>query len=75
MIGVHSGKYIEERITENIRTATRRLGVEHPVVNDRHFRTWRSYNVQAWPTVVLVSPEAGISGNIPVNSHSRISTR
>jgi thiol-disulfide isomerase/thioredoxin len=57
VIGVHSGKFIEERTTENIRTATRRLGVAHPVVNDRAFRTWRAYNVQAWPTVVLISPD------------------
>jgi thiol-disulfide isomerase/thioredoxin len=62
VVGVHSGKYIEERVTENIRTATWRLGVEHPVVNDRHFRTWRSYNVQAWPTVVLVSPDGRYIG-------------
>jgi thiol-disulfide isomerase/thioredoxin len=62
VVGVHSGKYTEERITANIRTATWRLGVKHPVVNDRHFRTWRSYNVQAWPTVVLVRPDGQYIG-------------
>jgi thiol-disulfide isomerase/thioredoxin len=62
VVGVHAGKFIEERTTSNIRTATRRLGVEHPVVNDRHFRTWRAYNVQAWPTVVLVGPDGQYIG-------------
>ncbi len=61
-IGVHSGKFIAERITDNIRTATRRLHIHHPVVNDRHFRTWRAYNVSAWPTVVLISPDGKIIG-------------
>ncbi|HEY0070186.1 MAG TPA: alkyl hydroperoxide reductase [Chloroflexia bacterium] len=61
-IGVHSGKFIAERVTENIRTATRRLHIHHPVVNDRHFRTWRAYNVSAWPTVVLLSPDGKIIG-------------
>jgi DNA-binding beta-propeller fold protein YncE len=61
-IGVHSGKFIAERVTDNIRTATRRLHIHHPVVNDRHFRTWRAYNVSAWPTVVLVSPDGKIIG-------------
>src|SRR5438477_10791457 len=61
-IGVHSGKFIAERMTENIRTATRRLGIEHPVVNDRQFRTWRAFSVQAWPTVVLVSPDGNYIG-------------
>ncbi|HYO48228.1 MAG TPA: alkyl hydroperoxide reductase, partial [Chloroflexia bacterium] len=56
VIGVHAGKFIAERATANIRVATRRLGIAHPVVNDRHFRTWRAFGVQAWPTIVLVSP-------------------
>ena len=62
VVGVHAGKFIAERVTENIRVATRRLGIAHPVVNDRHFRTWRAYGVQAWPTVVLVSPDGQYIG-------------
>jgi DNA-binding beta-propeller fold protein YncE len=62
VIGVHSGKFIAERVTENIRTATRRLDIPHPVVNDRQFRTWRAYNVQAWPTVVLIGPDGQYIG-------------
>lgn len=61
-IGVHSGKFIAERVTDNIRAATHRLRIHHPVVNDRHFRTWRAYNVSAWPTVVLISPDGKIIG-------------
>lgn len=60
VIGVHSGKFWAERITENIRQAVLRLDVEHPVVNDRFFRTWRSYAISAWPTVVLIDPEGYI---------------
>lgn len=57
VIGVHAGKFWAERVTANIRQAVLRLRVEHPVVNDRFFRTWRSYAVSAWPTVVLIDPE------------------
>lgn len=56
VVGVHSGKFINERDTRNIARACERLGVRHPVVNDRHFRTWREYAVRAWPTLVVVSP-------------------
>lgn len=56
VVGVHSGKFVNERITRNIARACERLGVRHPVVNDRQFRTWREYAVRAWPTLVLVSP-------------------
>ena len=62
VIGVQAGKFIAERVTDNIRTATYRLAVRHPVVNDRQFRTWRAYNVQAWPTVILVSPDGQYIG-------------
>jgi len=56
VVGVHSGKFIAERKTDRIRKACARLDVEHPVVNDRYFRQWRSYAVQAWPTVAVVDP-------------------
>lgn len=62
VIGVHAGKFIAERVTENIRQALLRLGVDHPVVNDRRFRIWRSYAVGAWPTLTLVDPEGRIVG-------------
>jgi hypothetical protein len=60
VIGVHAGKYPAERRTSRIRSACARLGVHHPVVNDRQFRIWRSYAVEAWPTVVLVSPSGRV---------------
>lgn len=62
VIGVHAGKFIAERETANIREATRRLDIEHPVLNDRQFRTWRAYSVQSWPTIVLVSPDGQYIG-------------
>lgn len=57
VVGVHSGKFRAERLTENIRQAVLRLEIDHPVVNDRQFRLWRSYGVNAWPTLALVDPE------------------
>jgi hypothetical protein len=56
VVGVHSGKYTEERLTPQIRLAAQRLGVRHPVVNDRQFRVWRRYGVFAWPTLVFIDP-------------------
>src|SRR5947209_16653368 len=42
--------------------ACRRLGITHPVLNDRQYRTWRAFGVQAWPTVVLVDPVGNYIG-------------
>jgi sugar lactone lactonase YvrE/peroxiredoxin len=62
VVGVHSGKYVNERVSENIARACQRLGVRHPVLNDRQFRTWREYAVNAWPTLVVVSPDGYVIG-------------
>ena len=62
VIGVQSGKYHAERVTGRIRDASIRLEATHPVVNDRQFRTWRSYAVSAWPTLVAVDPSGYVVG-------------
>src|SRR5690606_11809202 len=62
VIGVHSGKFIAERVTANIAAAAERLGVRHPVVNDRQYRIWRAYAVNAWPTLMLIDAEGRVVG-------------
>jgi hypothetical protein len=70
VIGVHAGKYTAERQTARIASACERLRVAHPVVNDRQFRIWRSYAVEAWPTVALITPDGHLlttrPGEFPV---------
>jgi sugar lactone lactonase YvrE len=63
IVGVHSGKYIAERETARILEATKRLGVVHPVVNDRQYRIWRSFAVRAWPTIVVIDPTGAVLGS------------
>ena len=62
VIGVQSGKYHAERVTSRVRDASLRLDAIHPVVNDRQFRTWRSYAVSAWPTLVAIDPAGYVVG-------------
>jgi len=65
VIGVHSGKFRAERVTGNIAQAAQRLGVHHAIVNDRQYRIWRAYGVNAWPTVAIIDPEGGFVGAQP----------
>ena len=62
IVGVHSGKFHTERETDRVRDAALRLGNTHPIVNDRQFRIWRGYAVNAWPTLAFVSPEGRVLG-------------
>lgn len=47
VLGVHCGKYPNERRTAHLRDATLRLDVRHPVLNDRKYRSWRAYGMYA----------------------------
>lgn len=62
VIGVHSPKFESEKLTANIRKAVLRYQIEHPVVNDADHVIWDRYEVDAWPTMVLIDPEGNLVG-------------
>lgn len=62
VIGVHSGRYENERDMENIRRIILRYEVEHPVYNDADFAVLDAYKVKSWPTRVLIDPAGNIIG-------------
>ncbi len=57
VIGVHSAKFENERNSESIRKAILRYELKHPVVNDAELKIWKAYNVNWWPTIILIDPE------------------
>jgi thiol-disulfide isomerase/thioredoxin len=63
VIGVHSGKFDNERETDNIRTIVSRYEIEHPVINDADFEVWRTFGVQAWPTFLVIDPVGRVVGS------------
>jgi thiol-disulfide isomerase/thioredoxin len=60
VIGVHSAKFENEKVTENIRKAILRYEISHPVVNDANMKIWRNYEVNSWPTLYVIDPEGYI---------------
>lgn len=60
VIGVHSAKFANEKVTENIRQSILRYEIAHPVVNDHAMETWGAYGARAWPTLVLIDPEGNV---------------
>jgi DNA-binding beta-propeller fold protein YncE len=62
VIGVHSPKFDSEKLTANIRKAVLRYQIEHPVINDAEHAIWDRYEVDAWPTMVLIDPEGNLVG-------------
>ncbi len=56
IIGVHSAKFKGEQGNDRILDAARRFGLKHPVINDSDYAIWKAYNVNAWPTLILLGP-------------------
>lgn len=62
VVGVHSAKFENEKDTKSIRKAVLRYEIAHPVVNDADHKIWDRYDVQSWPTFVLIDPEGNLVG-------------
>src|SRR5262249_15571461 len=62
VVGVHSAKFANEKITANIRKAILRYQIRHPVVNDPDQKIWDSYNCESWPTLAVIDPDGNFLG-------------
>lgn len=57
-IGVHSAKFENEKISSNILSAVQRYNITHPVVNDYNSQMWKNCEVNCWPTLLILGPNA-----------------
>ena len=57
VVGVHSAKFEGEKDTQNITDAVLRYKIEHPVVNDSELILWKRFEIQSWPTLLLIDPQ------------------
>lgn len=69
VLGVHSGKFDQEKDEKNIRQAILRHNIAHPVAVDNDFEVWNAYAVNAWPTLVVIDPEGYVVGQLSGEGH------
>ncbi len=76
VIGVHSPKFENEKNNETLRKAVLRYELKHPVVNDADKKIWTAYNVNWWPTIIVIDPTgnavAGTGGEPNVDFKSTV---
>ncbi|MGZ6649247.1 MAG: thioredoxin [Solirubrobacteraceae bacterium] len=60
VVGVHCPEFGFEHDLENVRHATRELGVDYPVVIDNDFAIWQSLANRYWPALYLVDRDGRI---------------
>lgn len=64
VIGIHTPKFPNERIGENVQKAVNRHYIRHPVAHDESFSVWQQYAIKAWPTIIYIDPEGYIVGSL-----------
>ncbi|HKE15336.1 MAG TPA: redoxin domain-containing protein, partial [Kofleriaceae bacterium] len=53
LIGVHSPEFVFERDLDNVRQASKDIGVDYPVAVDSDFAIWRAFGNQYWPALYV----------------------
>ena len=69
IVGVHSPRFFAERDTETIRRKVREYGINYPVVNDGDQVIWRRFNVETWPTLVLLDVDGSYINTFSNDGH------
>lgn len=54
VIGIHSPMMESDKVLGNVRAQVNALGVRYAVVTDNGHRLWDAFEMEAWPTVVLL---------------------
>ncbi|EHB09741.1 NHL repeat-containing protein 2 [Heterocephalus glaber] len=60
IVGVHSAKFPNEKVLDNITSAVLRYNITHPVVNDADASLWQDLEVSCWPTLVILGPRGNM---------------
>lgn len=60
VIGVHSGKFDNEKDPRAIRKAVLKYDITHPVINDSQLKIWNNFEIKAWPSFVLINPHGDV---------------
>ncbi|XP_057682331.1 NHL repeat-containing protein 2 isoform X2 [Corythoichthys intestinalis] len=69
IVGVHSAKFPNEKVSDNVRSAVLRYDIRHPVVNDGEALLWNRLEVSCWPTLVLVGPRGNLLFSLVGEGH------
>uniref|UniRef100_A0A8D0GJT7 NHL repeat-containing protein 2 n=1 Tax=Sphenodon punctatus TaxID=8508 RepID=A0A8D0GJT7_SPHPU len=69
VVGVHSAKFPNEKVLDNIKSAVLRYNITHPVVNDADATLWHELEVSCWPTLVFLGPRGNMLFTVVGEGH------
>jgi len=56
VVGIHSAKFENEKVGDQVCHAIARYGIRHPVCNDSMASMWGTLGVTCWPTQLVLGP-------------------
>ena len=60
VIGVHAPEFAFERNIDNVRKATKDLGVTYPVAIDNNYAIWRAFSNNYWPAHYFIDAQGRV---------------
>ncbi|GFO25865.1 nhl repeat-containing protein 2-like [Plakobranchus ocellatus] len=69
VVGVHSAKFLNEKVTANIISAILRYNIHHPVINDKNAELWQELAVSCWPTLLFIGPSGQLLYSVAGEGH------
>lgn len=69
VVGVHSAKFPNEKVLQNICSAVLKYDITHPVVNDSDAQLWHELEVSCWPTLVILGPRGNLLFSLVGEGH------
>ena len=60
IVGVETPETEGEKVFENLTNAVKKRAITYPIVTDYEGKTWQAYNVNAWPTIIILDKQGRI---------------
>ncbi len=60
IIGIHSGKFDNEKDVAAIRKAIVKYDINYPVLHDPDLKIWNNFALKSWPTFIVINPHGNI---------------
>ena len=62
LIGINSPKFLAEKNNDNLIHSILQNELEHAIIHDPNFLIWGQYQINAWPSFVLIDPKGLVFG-------------
>lgn len=72
VVGVHSAKFDNEKLSANILSAVLRYNISHPVVNDTDAVMWQELMISCWPSLLILGPDNQLLIQIVGEGHGQL---